>query len=172
MLEILGSQIIAWLNEYWCCCNKEPTSSDELPSTCYTSSIMAENLIAKSSITINVPVAKVWDVLVNSSIIKKYMFGTEVVSNWKENSPIVWKGLWQGKPYADKGLILKIVPEHVLQYTHFSSLSGVADVPENYHILTYKLFWKDGNTEVSLSQDNNLTEEDLKVNIGTSILYS
>lgn len=123
---------------------------------------MKENLIAKSSITINVPIAKVWDALVNPAVIKQYMFGTEVVSDWKENSPIVWKGMWEGKPYEDKGTILKIVPGKTLQYSHFSALSGVADIPENYHTMTYELSDVGGSTQVSLSQDNNASEEDLK----------
>lgn len=123
---------------------------------------MSENLIAKSSILINVPVAKVWDALVNPSIIKQYMFGTEVVSDWKEGSPIIWKGVWQGKPYEDKGIILKMKPERMLQYTHFSPLSGSADVPENYHTLTYELEGTGENTQVLLSQDNNSTEDEVK----------
>lgn len=123
---------------------------------------MGENLIAKSSITINVPVVRVWDALVNPSIIKQYMFGTEVVSDWKENSSIVWKGVWEGKSYEDKGMILKIVPERFLQYTHFSPLSGAADLPENYHTLTYELSDQGEDTQVSLSQDNNASEEALK----------
>lgn len=123
---------------------------------------MSDNLIAKSSITINVSVVKVWDALVNPSMIKKYMFGTEVVSNWKENNSIVWKGEWQGKQYEDKGVILKLIPEKMLQYTHFSPLSGAADIPENYHTMTYELSDMDGHTVVSLSQDNNSTEEELK----------
>ena len=57
---------------------------------------MGENLTAKSSITINASIAKVWEALVNPSIIKQYMFGTEVVSDWKEGSSIVWKGIWKG----------------------------------------------------------------------------
>lgn len=123
---------------------------------------MENNLIAKSSITINVPVTKVWDALTNPSIIKQYMFGAEVVSDWKENTPIVWKGIWKEKPYEDKGVILKIVPEHILQYTHFSPLTGDADIPEHYHTLTYELSEANGHTGISLTQDNNSNEEDLK----------
>lgn len=60
---------------------------------------MANNkdLIAKASITINAPVAKVWEALVSPAMIKQYMFGTNVVTDWKEGSPIVWRGEWQGK---------------------------------------------------------------------------
>ena len=59
--------------------------------------VMQRGLIAKATITINAPVERVWDALVNPGIIKQYMFGTEVVSDWEEGSPIVWKGEWQGK---------------------------------------------------------------------------
>ncbi len=48
-------------------------------------------LIARASITINAPIDKVWDALINPSKIKQYMFGTNAVSDWKEGSSIVWK---------------------------------------------------------------------------------
>jgi hypothetical protein len=50
----------------------------------------------------------------------------------------------------------------MLQYTHFSPLTGVSDIPENYHTLTYQLSNEGEHTHVLLSQDNNSTEEDLK----------
>lgn len=123
---------------------------------------MNENLIAKSTTVINVPITKVWDALVNPEIIKQYMFGTEVVSDWKEESPIIWKGIWKEKPYEDKGKILKIEAGKTLQYTHYSPLSGATDSPENYHTLTYELSADGDKTEVSLSQDNNESEDELK----------
>ena len=121
-----------------------------------------EKLIAKVSTTTNVPVAKVWDDLISPAAIKKFMFGTEVISEWKEGSPIVWKGVWEGKPYEDKGVILKIEPQRRLQYTHFSPLSGDADIPENYHTLTYVLSKGGDKTLIELSQDNNSSKEDLE----------
>jgi uncharacterized protein YndB with AHSA1/START domain len=53
------------------------------------------DLIASSSITIDAPVAQVWDALVNPAAIKQYMFGTNVISDWKKGSAIVWKGEWK-----------------------------------------------------------------------------
>ncbi len=120
---------------------------------------MQKTLIAKASTTINAPIAKVWDALVNPQVIKQYMFGTTVVSDWKEGSPITWKGKWEGKAYEDKGVILKIEPERLLKYSHFSPLSGQPDVPENYHNVTIELSREGKQTAVSLSQDNNATEE-------------
>jgi uncharacterized protein YndB with AHSA1/START domain len=121
---------------------------------------MKSTFIAKAQITISVPIAKVWDALVNPEMIKQYMFGTNAVSDWKEGSPIVWKGEWEGKPYEDKGVILKLKPERILQYSHFSPLSGQLDVPEHYHTVTIELFPKGTGTILMLSQDNNSTEED------------
>jgi uncharacterized protein YndB with AHSA1/START domain len=86
------------------------------------------------------------------------MFGTDVVSDWKEGSLIVWKGEWEGKVYEDTGKILKIEKDRMIQYSHFSPLSGQPNVPENYHIVSIELSGDKGKTTISLSQDNNATE--------------
>ena len=100
---------------------------------------MNDTFIAKAQVEINAPIANVWDALVDPATIKQYMFGTNVVSDWHEGAPIVWRGEWEGKPYEDKGKILQLKPEYVLQYSHFSPLSGQPDVPENYHTVTIEL---------------------------------
>jgi uncharacterized protein YndB with AHSA1/START domain len=123
---------------------------------------MTKELIATASTTINAPVSKVWKALINPAMIKQFMFRTEVISDWKEGSPIVWKGEWQGKPYEDKGTIIKIEPEHLLICSHFSPLSGTPDIPENYHIVTYELSPFKGHTNLSLSQDNNAGEKEMQ----------
>jgi uncharacterized protein YndB with AHSA1/START domain len=120
---------------------------------------MSKGLIAKASISINAPVGKVWDALTNPEAIKQYMFGTNVISDWKKGGPIVWKGEWQGKKYEDRGVILKLEPERLIQYSHFSPLSGKPDLPENYHTVTVELVSDGAETAVSLSQDNNETEQ-------------
>jgi uncharacterized protein YndB with AHSA1/START domain len=119
---------------------------------------MDENLIAKASVTINASSEKVWDALVNPEAIKQYMFGTNVVSGWREGSPIIWRGEWQGKPYEDKGVILRFKPGRRLQYSHFSPLSGLPDRPESYHTVTIELSDEEDHTRVSLTQ-SNLTEQ-------------
>ena len=118
------------------------------------------NLIAKASISINEPGEKVWNALVNPEAIKQYMFGTHVVSDWREGSPIVWKGEWHGKPYEDKGVILQFKPGRTIQYSHFSPLSGLPDKSENYHTVTIELSADGNQTHVLLSQDKNATEEE------------
>ena len=118
------------------------------------------NFIARSSITIAATAEKVWAALVTPATIKRYMFGTTVTSDWKEGSPITWKGEWKGKAYEDKGVIRQFRPGRALQYTHFSPLGGLPDKPENYHTVTIQLSPEGDQTRVSLTQDNNPTEEE------------
>ena len=120
---------------------------------------MEKDLIARASISINAPIIKVWEALINPEIIKQYMFGAEVTSDWKVGSSIVWKGIWKGKPYEDKGVIIKIDPVDTLQYSHFSPLSGLPDLAENYNTITYTLLDEGEITLVSLTQDNNRNEK-------------
>jgi uncharacterized protein YndB with AHSA1/START domain len=123
---------------------------------------MQRGLVAKASTTIGAPIGKVWDALVNPNVIKQYMFGTNVVSDWKEGSTIVWKGEWQGRKYEDKGTILKLQTQRMISYSHFSPLSGLADIPENYHTVTVELSSDQNRTVVNLTQDNNPNEETRK----------
>ncbi|MCD2421545.1 SRPBCC domain-containing protein [Niabella pedocola] len=118
-----------------------------------------ENLIATSKITVNAPAAKVWDALINPDLIKKYMFGATVSSNWTKGSAISWTGEINGKKYEDKGVIIDLIPEQRLVYSHFSPLSGKADIPDNYHTVTVLLDAEDDQTQITLEQDKNETEK-------------
>jgi uncharacterized protein YndB with AHSA1/START domain len=122
---------------------------------------MNENktFLAESSVTIDAPIEKVWRVLTTPEIIKRYFFGTDVVSDWQVGSSITWKGEWQGEPYEDKGEILVVEENRKLQFSHFSPVSGKPDVPENYHVVTFELESEGDKTKISLSQDNNENEE-------------
>jgi|GEM_PF-195364 len=118
-----------------------------------------KNFIARAEVKIYARPGRVWEALLDPEIIRRYMFGTDAVSDWKAGSPITWKGEWEGKHYEDKGVILRLEPERVLSYSHFSPLSGLQDRPENYHTVTIELSGGGEYTRVSLSQDNNLTAE-------------
>ena len=116
---------------------------------------MARGFEAKTSITIDASRARVWDALTRADQVKQYMHGTDMSTDWKVGSPITWKGEWKGKPYEDKGKVLAVEPEQMLQYTHWSPMGGSEDRPENYHTVTYHLAGEDGGTKLTLTQDNN-----------------
>lgn len=107
-------------------------------------------------IQINASTAKVWEALASPKIIKQYMFGTEVVSTWQKGDTVIYKGQWDGHPFEDKGTILEIQPEKVLQIAYFSASSGLEDSPETHSLITYVLApHADGTTTLSVTQDNN-----------------
>ena len=48
--------------------------------------MISANNIAKAETTINASADKVWNALTDPGMIKKYMFGTTVISDWKEGN--------------------------------------------------------------------------------------
>jgi uncharacterized protein YndB with AHSA1/START domain len=116
--------------------------------------------VATAETEISASPARIWNALTDPEQIKEYMFGSEVETDWKPGSSIVWKGEYEGKKYEDKGEIVEIEPQERLKVTHFSPLGGKEDVPANYHTLVYELERHGDTTRVSLSQDNNATKEE------------
>jgi uncharacterized protein YndB with AHSA1/START domain len=112
-----------------------------------------KKLKVKKSITLNAEVAKVWEALTKPEMTKKYMFGTEVISDWKVGSPILWKGTSQGEgKILVKGSIEKIEVGKLLQFTTFDLNAKYTDVPSNYVQATYELTPKLGKTVLSVTQ--------------------
>ena len=120
---------------------------------------MANKLTARQEISINAPAEKVWDALTNPEMVKKYLFGTEVNTDWKVGSPITYKGVWKGKEYEDKGKVIKNEHGRLLETTYYSPLQGKEDKPENYANVKYELFPEKDMTKLQVTQDNNETEE-------------
>jgi uncharacterized protein YndB with AHSA1/START domain len=121
---------------------------------------MNKGPIATATTTIDAPVSKVWDALTKPELIKQYMFGTEVTTDWKAGSPITYKGEWQGKAYEDKGKIVEIEPQRRLVSTFWSSMAGLPDTPENYKLVRYELSPAGDSTKLTVTQDNNATQEE------------
>ena len=121
---------------------------------------MTNTFVAKAAITINAPTARVWDALTQPELIKQYLFGTKVTTDWQVGSPIVYEGVWEGKAYKDKGKVLQVEPGKLLVSTFWSSLAGLPDVPESYQTVRYELSTEGSGTKLTLAQDNNATQEE------------
>ena len=115
--------------------------------------------ISKSNISIKASPKEVWQALVQPEIAKKYFYGAKVLTDWKEGNPIVFKGEFNGNKYLEKGTLLTVKPTQRLQYTHWSNLDGIPDLPENYRIWTFDLLKTSGMTQLSISEDNIPTEK-------------
>lgn len=113
-----------------------------------------KNLSAHVEKTVHASAAEVWAAITTPAKLKKFFFGADVKTDWKIGRPIRFKGEFKGKKYEDKGDILAVEPQKHLSFSHWSAMSGQADVPENYHVVTFNLAPKGKETKVTLSQAN------------------
>ena len=113
----------------------------------------------QASITISAPASRVWEGLTTEELIKQWFFGVDTETDWVEGSPIVHRGEYQGKPYEDKGTIVRFDPRRLLVYTHWSPVSGLPDSPENYQEVSWALSEQDGATELTVSEINLPSQE-------------
>lgn len=120
---------------------------------------MTEELTATASVDIHAPAQTVWNALTDPEKIRQYLFGTHAECDWRVGSPITYSGEWEGKAYVDKGVILESVPGERLVMTYWSSFSGVADMPENYQKITYRLQPIAGATRLTVVQENHRSRE-------------
>ena len=120
---------------------------------------MAEKFSNKKSVLINAPVANVWRALVDPALIKQYYFGVDAIGEWKEGNTIIFKGKWQGKHIEGKGKVLQLEDQRLLKHSYWSNSSGLADHPENYHVVTYRLTTENRNTKLDLTEENLATKE-------------
>lgn len=121
---------------------------------------MNNNFIARSTIFIDAPASEVWHALIDPEMIRKFLFGTQVTTDWQVGSPITYQGVWQGKPYEDKGKILENEPEKRLVSTYWSSMGGLPDLPENYKTVRYELDSEGHGIRLTIVQDNNASQEE------------
>lgn len=110
--------------------------------------------VSRTSIEIAASSADVWDALVNPATAKKYFFGADARSDWKAGSPITFTGEFNGTRYHEKGTILQCQPERLLQYSHWSDLERLPDLPEHYRNWTFRIDAKDAHAVLSVTEDN------------------
>lgn len=106
------------------------------------------------SILLDAPASTVWKAVTDPVEVKKYFFGTDLVTEWQVGQPIYFRGEWEGQPYEDKGTVLAYEPEKMLQYDYYSSFSDKEDIPENYQTITYELEPQAGKTLLKITQTN------------------
>jgi uncharacterized protein YndB with AHSA1/START domain len=112
---------------------------------------MVKELVVRRSLTIKAPAPRVWEILTDPEHTKKYMFGCEVISDWKIGSPLLWKGAKDGVIYV-KGNLLALDKEKLFEFTVFDPNSGIEDAPSNYSTVTIELTPGNGSTALSVTQ--------------------
>jgi uncharacterized protein YndB with AHSA1/START domain len=117
------------------------------------------SLIASGAVTIAAPPAQVWDYLVNPEHTRKYMFGCAPVTDWQLGSPLLWQGVWEGvEAVFVKGQLVGFEPDGLLAFTTIDPNSTtVADLPENYTTVTYRLEAEGEGTRLTVTQGDFAT---------------
>ena len=115
---------------------------------------MSDELRTRAEITIDASAEQVWRALTTPELIKRWFFGVDTETDWTEGSPIVHRGQYQGMPYEDKGMIVKVEPERLLVHTHWSPVSGLPDRPENYQEVSWALYERGDTTELVVTEVN------------------
>jgi uncharacterized protein YndB with AHSA1/START domain len=113
------------------------------------------------TVVIAAPPMAVWRALTDPAAMRVWMgepeMAIEVDTDWRPGSPIVISGEHHG-PFRNRGIVLDAVPGALLRYTHLSSVSGLADVPEHYSAIAFALDAADGGTAVRLTVERFPTD--------------
>ena len=121
---------------------------------------MPTDITTSASIEIKAPATHVWKALTTPELIQRWFFGVRTETDWRPGSPIVHRGEFQGRPYEDKGTILRFEPDELLVHTHWSSMSGTPDAPENYQEVEWAITEHDDETsELTVSETNVPSEQ-------------
>lgn len=117
--------------------------------------------VVNKSILINAPLERVWEILTIPELLKQWMFPTEleIMTDWQVGSPFIIRGILHGIPFENKGTVIKFEPRRVLQYSHLSSVSRLADEPANYTTIEFRLTPVSRNeTDLALTLQNFPTQ--------------
>ena len=115
-------------------------------------------LTAQVTRTVEATPAQVWGALTTPATFKEFFFGTDVESDWQVGHPIRMTGEYKGKPYEDRGEIMDVEPGRRLSFSHWSTMSGAPDTPENYQVVCFDLVPSGTGTKVILTQSNLVGE--------------
>ncbi|KQX11538.1 SRPBCC family protein [Flavobacterium sp. Root420] len=113
---------------------------------------MATNI---STIVLNAPVEKVWNVLTKPELVKQWQYGSDLITDWKVGNEIRFRNEWEGQFFEQWGTILEVVPNQKIKYSLFFPRPELEDKPENYFIMSYVLSEENQKTKLEIIQEDN-----------------
>jgi uncharacterized protein YndB with AHSA1/START domain len=114
------------------------------------------DLIVVKSVEISTSIDQVWRALTDPEKITAWMVGTRVESTWEPCADITFTGTMPNfnKPYRDRGTLLAVAREKMLQYSHWSKMSRLPDLPQHRTIITFLLDPVDEKTRLTVRHEN------------------
>ncbi len=107
-----------------------------------------------STVTISAPAKKVWLALTAPDLVKRWQYGSDLVTTWNVGTSIVFRNEWNGHTYEQTGTVLEFSPASRLKYSLLVPRSDPQDIPERYILMTYELAEKDGTTSLLVRQED------------------
>jgi uncharacterized protein YndB with AHSA1/START domain len=117
---------------------------------------MNQELIVEKSVEIATSIPHVWRALTQPDMITQWMAGAHVESTWEPGSDITFSGIMPNfnKKYRDRGTVLAVKRDKFLQYSHWSEMTRLPDIPENRTIITFILEPMEEKTRLTFRQEN------------------
>lgn len=109
----------------------------------------------KSSIIIKTTKSNVWRAITDPDLVKQWQYGSQLLTDWKVGSEIVFRTEWEGQVFEQHGKILEIRENEYVSYNLFAPRPGLEDKPENYFIMKYILKAHGDGTELEIIQEDN-----------------
>ena len=110
--------------------------------------------VVKSRVTIEASLESVWATLTRPEFVKKWQYDSVVETDWSVGSPIRFTSEWEGQTFTQWGTVLSFDSSRALRYSLFAPRPGLDDRPENYFTMSYSLDGGDGETVVTITQED------------------
>ncbi len=90
------------------------------------------------TLTLRAAPSEVWRAIIDPELAAKWM-GMRLVSSWEVGSEVLLTDTPLGPRYVERGKVLRFEPGALLQYSHWSKLWRIPDLPENQAVLTFRV---------------------------------
>ena len=111
--------------------------------------------INSSTIKINAPIHKVWDIITKPEYVKLWQYGSDLLTTWESGSDIRFRTEWEYKVFEQWGKVLEFRPNEIVKYSLFAPRPDLEDKAENYFIMSYVLTDDNGQTKLEIIQEDN-----------------
>ena len=108
-----------------------------------------------SSIKLNAPINRIWNVLTKPELVKQWQYGSDLITDWNVDSEIRFRTEWEGQIFEQWGKVLEIVPQKLIRYSLFAPRPDLEDIPENYFVMNYILSEENGCIRLDIIQEDN-----------------
>jgi uncharacterized protein YndB with AHSA1/START domain len=112
-------------------------------------------ITSKSTILINATKQIVWDALTKPELVKKWQYGSDLLTDWKVGSEIRFRVEWEGKVFEQWGKILEMIPNELIKYSLFFPRPDLEDKEENYFIMSYIISESENIIKLEIIKEDN-----------------